>query len=246
MDEKPEHLEYNDGVGDLLREKDTKPFSWVKTFTTMGALLILVGLGLVLAFMAGKVLFSSSVSRHSTAAIAPANEPENESPEVKAPTVPAESPAAAIQPEEKQSQETSHPKKETNVSSEKKGSAKAAEVKKATPKQGEVKVAKKTVEVVPAVKKSVRPALPIVDSAPASPRVFSYKLIYGKYETMQAAKAQVLVLKDKGISAFTWVEKQPSSSMVVVQMGAFDTQEKANAALKAMQKRGIAAQVLQR
>jgi outer membrane biosynthesis protein TonB len=53
-DENPEHLEYNDGVGDLLREKMQPQFSWIKTISVLIGLILAVLLGLILAFYIGK------------------------------------------------------------------------------------------------------------------------------------------------------------------------------------------------
>jgi cell division septation protein DedD len=43
-------LEYNDGLGDMLREKESLQFSWTKTLTTALAILVVILLVLVLFF----------------------------------------------------------------------------------------------------------------------------------------------------------------------------------------------------
>ncbi len=58
----PEDLEYNDGLGDLLREKEKKEFSWLKTIVVMVVLIGLVFLGLILTFMIGKSLLDKHSS----------------------------------------------------------------------------------------------------------------------------------------------------------------------------------------
>lgn len=45
-----EEFEYNDGLGDLLREKDKHEFSWGKTLLVVASLLTVVALGLALVF----------------------------------------------------------------------------------------------------------------------------------------------------------------------------------------------------
>ncbi len=59
MTDNPEHLEYNDRVGDLLREKEKPAFSWASTASLMAAIITVAIVGLVGAFFIGKTLFSS-------------------------------------------------------------------------------------------------------------------------------------------------------------------------------------------
>ncbi|MBT3260821.1 SPOR domain-containing protein [bacterium] len=55
-----DELEYNDGLGDMLREKESHEFSWTKTMTTSLAILVIVLLVLILIFSLGKKAFFSS------------------------------------------------------------------------------------------------------------------------------------------------------------------------------------------
>lgn len=237
MHEKPDHLEYNDGVGDLLREKERHPFSWVKTLTTMGALLILVVLGLILAFMAGKVLFSNTRATHPSAVEEKLTPVESEVPAVKSPVVP--SAAVPVKEVEAPSPSPAPAPKKPVVKKTVAVAAKPAPVAKP------VTVAK---PVPSAAAQSKQVPLPIVSEPthPVSPAVFSYKLVAGKFADPVQAKALVKSLSDKGISAFTWVEKTPSATMVVVQVGAFDTQAKAAEAVKRFEKKGLSLSVIKR
>ncbi|RAP29865.1 hypothetical protein DID76_03710 [Candidatus Marinamargulisbacteria bacterium SCGC AG-414-C22] len=47
-------LEYNDGLGDLLREREKLEFNWVKTATVLAVLIVLVVGGVSLLFKTGK------------------------------------------------------------------------------------------------------------------------------------------------------------------------------------------------
>ena len=47
-------LEYNDGLGDLLREKDQHQFSWAKTTLVLLSIIIIVFIGLTVTFKVGK------------------------------------------------------------------------------------------------------------------------------------------------------------------------------------------------
>ena len=48
------NLEYNDGLGDLLREKEKLEFSWTKTIIVLGAVIFVIFIGLTFLFNIGK------------------------------------------------------------------------------------------------------------------------------------------------------------------------------------------------
>ena len=52
--ESKDDLEYNDDLGDLLREREKLEFSWVKTSVVVAASLAVILLGLTLVFKTGK------------------------------------------------------------------------------------------------------------------------------------------------------------------------------------------------
>jgi cell division protein FtsN len=53
-DENQDELEYNDGLGDLLREKEKLEFSWGKTAVVLGVVIVLIFIGLTFLFNVGK------------------------------------------------------------------------------------------------------------------------------------------------------------------------------------------------
>jgi len=59
--EKPsDNLEYNDGLGDLLREKDTLQFSWYKTAIVIASIVALIFLILTILFNFGKTMITDT------------------------------------------------------------------------------------------------------------------------------------------------------------------------------------------
>ena len=48
-----EDFEYNDGLGDLLREKERKEFSWIKTVVVLASVLTVIALSVVLVVRIG-------------------------------------------------------------------------------------------------------------------------------------------------------------------------------------------------
>mgnify|MGYP003331015553 CR=1 FL=1 len=67
MDKKKEEneLEYNDGLGDLLREKEEFEFSWAKTSIVLISVIAIIFLGLTLIFKASKSYISDTVLTYS-------------------------------------------------------------------------------------------------------------------------------------------------------------------------------------
>ncbi len=60
------NLEYNDGVGDLLKEKEIPPFSWAKTLLIMTGIIVCVLGSVLVAFKAGVALLSSPPSEQTS------------------------------------------------------------------------------------------------------------------------------------------------------------------------------------
>ena len=61
FDNNPEHLEYNDGVGDMLREKPPVTFNWSKILFVLSGVIIAIVLGLIFAFYLGKKIVTTGV-----------------------------------------------------------------------------------------------------------------------------------------------------------------------------------------
>jgi len=59
-EENQDELEYNDGLGDLLREKEKLEFSWGKTAVVLVTVIILIFLGLTFLFNVGKNIVSET------------------------------------------------------------------------------------------------------------------------------------------------------------------------------------------
>ena len=86
MTDNPDHLEYNDRVGDLLREKEKPVFSWASTVSLMAAIITVAIVGLVGAFFIGKTLFTSQKHAVPRSQIVASTVPLPPVPAVQAPT----------------------------------------------------------------------------------------------------------------------------------------------------------------
>jgi len=77
-----EDFEYNDGLGDLLREKERKEFSWVKTIVVLVSVLGVIALSVVLVVRIGKRLIISpqSTANVKTEVVLPAKVPSKPKP----------------------------------------------------------------------------------------------------------------------------------------------------------------------
>jgi len=72
-----EEFEYNDGLGDLLREKERKEFSWVKTVVVLVSVLGVIALSVVLVVRIGKrlIVTPSSTASAKTEVVVPVKAP---------------------------------------------------------------------------------------------------------------------------------------------------------------------------
>ena len=105
-------LEYNDGLGDLLREKERLEFSWVKTIVSLIVILGAVYIAVNFLFKFSKSIIEDSVTvKYSEPAPAPVAEPTpTPAPVVEAPKKEVTPAPAAEKPEPKPS-----PKKKKKV-----------------------------------------------------------------------------------------------------------------------------------
>ena len=63
LEEKNDEFEYNDGLGDLLREKEKKKFSWAKTTIVLSVLIFLIFVSLTLVFNFSKSVFTGETQK---------------------------------------------------------------------------------------------------------------------------------------------------------------------------------------
>jgi cell division septation protein DedD len=247
----PEDLEYNDGLGDLLREKEKREFSWIKTIVVMVLLIGLVFLGLMLTFMIGKSLLDRGSKGQVPESVMKnlekmekdmenGFEPKDASGNFKAATAntasPAKpaTPAPAVQPKPIVAQPA--PVKPAPV---KPAPAPAAPAKPIEHKPQPKPAPKAAPAPKPVEKKIAKPAAKPVSSADTS-----FKVLLGKFPTQDEARSLQKRLKAQNIDAFVWFSAQDSS--YVVQIGAFRNGREAEAAVTRFREKGYNPFILQK
>jgi len=216
-----DQLEYNDGIGDLLRNKDTRKFSWIKTSITLVLFIIGVFATLNFLFSFGK----SAVTESKTDIPAIAQEPiqedsaqveqknEEASPEMTPPVVPAQEPVKEVAKEIVKKEVVKEPPKVV-----------VKEVAKPSPKE---------------VAKSVKPA-----QASSQVAKVKFKVISGSFDTPAEAKVQKENLAKKGYPSFTKTVVDNGKTVYQIQSGAFSSKTKATRLKKELEKKGFTSLII--
>ncbi len=261
--------EYNDGLGDLLREKERREFSWAKTAVVMTVLILVIFMGLVLVFSVGKTVLnklsgkdqtipekvfqdiekvekemtpSEGDIQNETSHVAATPNIENPSEE----SAPVSSPKPASKPEPK-----SEPKPEHKPESK---PVKEHSVTKVTPKPV------KLVHVEPVHSEPVVPAAPkkphktwvppvskkaVETASKVAIKGTPYKLIAGSFTTRQGAMNLQSKLKSQSIETYYW-KSEGEGPQFHIQVGAFATPKEAEKYAAILRKKGFSPVVLKK
>ena len=230
-DHDQEQLEYNDGIGDLLRNKDPRKFSWLKTGITF--ILFIVGVFVTLNFLFsyGKSVLTSPSDQKAGALqenfqsdfdkIEANNADINTEIEKSLENIPP-TPVVAVKPPVK-----TIPKVVPVAPKVAGAVVKPAEIKKVEVKKvAEVKpvIVKEVIVKKEIAKKEVKKEVKVVSKkATGTP----YKVISGSFDSAEKAKAQKEALIKKGYPAFTKAITENGKTTYQIQSGAFSTNKKA-------------------
>lgn len=258
-DPKVEEFEYNDGLGDMLREKEQREFSWTKTSTTVVVIVIVVILSFFLGFNMIKKMMSKGAD--TTVAI-----PELSKADVQANVDKMEEENSKLI---NKIQEELANRKETPAISKpmmKKPVVKEPEVKKQAPvKVNSIKVNEVVKEPTP--KKSTpvivkeMPKDPYLENLETMKPVFTkkvpvekmddgmalpYKVIAGSFKSKQNAINYKATLIKQGMDAFVWGQDIKGVKWYRVQVGAFKDYKTAKLRMENMKTKGYSVYVLKK
>lgn len=235
-------LEYNDGLGDMLREREREEFSWVKTSFSAVSIVIVVLIVFIVGFQFAKFTLARKAAKSHLIA--------------KPSTVPVtreeiDSEIAKI--EEQNNSITG------NIATSATESVSMDGIPTAT-SEPPLSAAKPVVAVAPkptlpkpmsppkpAVVTPVKPNTAVV--APTSvPAAVSrdFKVIAGSYATRETAQAQAIELAKARIPSFIWVSDTGGRPIYRVQVGAYPTQAQAEASVAEFSRKGISAVVVKK
>ena len=258
--ESRDDLEYNDGLGDLLREKERFEFSWVKTLASVFVIILVLYLGVTILFkLAKSMVESSDVATQTSTPIT--NDPNQElvdeilatpSQTVTAPTPnsvetplapPLPAPGTATPKTEPTPQKpiaTSRPRVDTapvKVTESKEPKRVVVEEKKTVEPQAPVLYKKE-------IKKSSRKiTVKVVTPEPqpaAADSSQSYKVIAGSFITRKNAEVLKSQLSTKKIEAYIWATTDNQKDTVYrVQVGSFKSKDVAQRLQSELNAKGV-------
>jgi len=211
--ENQENLEYNDGIGDLLRNKDTSKFSWIKTILTLVLFVIGVFVTLSYLFNYGKTMLVTSNTPPNTQSTQ-----ETTSFQEQYQSIEEENKTLINEIEQSIKTVSTTPlPTSTEISKE------VTQVTKEIPKETRKEIIKETPKEKAVIKKT--PKAIVKETKVATP----FKVIAGSYESITNAKTQKQLLEKKGYAPFIKTTTQNGVTQYQVQVGAFKTHATATA-----------------
>ncbi len=239
-----DNLEFNDGLGDLLREKESRQFSIQRTMIVLVVFVAVVFVVLLATVKLGaKFLFTSmdkpatvqTTDIDSDALFRELAEMERLMAQKKESQATSDAVATQAQPTSAIKGVVPPTKKENPVATINSIAVAPKNVVQDVPK-----VASRHPVVVSqpaAIKKSIKPKLEVG---------FPYKVVVGTFSNKTNALALKSELKNQGIDAFLWERDSDGQRWHAVQAAAFSTQDSAQRVAAALRKKGYPAYVLRK
>ncbi|MFC1616804.1 SPOR domain-containing protein [Candidatus Margulisiibacteriota bacterium] len=227
-------FEYNDGLGDMLREKEGHEFSWAKTTILIISIIAIIIVFFILSFNLGKKILnrkeqisrSDRINKEEIAARLSAIEEEETS---LMESSPIEEVVPVSEPEVKK------PKifiEETTISVETPATDLAEEIVL----DGAKKVRGQTTPIIMPKK------APSPDNGMNTP----FKVIVGSFSEYKNAKDFSKILKKKGISSYIWIYRNSGMKYYRIQVGAFSKYNEAQNFVKYLNNINISGYVLKK
>ncbi len=244
-----DNLEFNDGLGDLLREKESRQFSIQRTLIVLVVFVAVVFVVLLATVKLGTKFLFTSMDKPSTvqttdidsdALVRELAEMERLMAQKKESQATSDAVATEAQPTPAIKGVVPPAKKGNPVATV---NSIAVAPKPVVPKnvvQDVPKVASRHPVVVSqpaAIKKQIKPKLEVG---------FPYKVIVGTFSNKTNALALKSELKNQGIDAFLWERDADGQRWHAVQAAAFSTQDSAQRVAAALRKKGYPAYVLRK
>lgn len=260
-------FEYNDGLGDMLCDKEKEEFGWTKLIMTILLILTVGVLFFIFSFNLGKkIIHKKDVSRRhiekfsrddiSARIHAIESEKKRMIKKIETDLAKSDHSQSVVQPKMAAVHTANKmPEKATSIAPAMcpTASVKSAkqEVKKVQPVVEQKKTAEKMVEC-PKPKPKVRKLSEVqkvhqTPVATVSKAVYPYKIIVGTFESSQNAEQLMKQLQAKGIDACTWISTaKDQRKQHHVQVGAFKTYKSASQWLKSLEAKGIQGYILKK
>jgi cell division septation protein DedD len=205
-----EELEFNNGVGDALKQKEAYSFSWKKTAIVLSMSIVVIVLVTFGVLEIGKSALN--LNQHTDVAIESIllDEAVNES----------NAPNWDVLPEDNQNNMERPPADRDGATK------KPIETIQAT----EVILPIETEKVV----------TPVKANQPASAKKVVYRVIAGSFSNINNAQTELRNIKSKGFNGYVWsLTSRDNKVSYKVQVGAFKTQESAQRLVNQLRDRGI-------
>jgi len=212
----PDNLEFNDGLGDLLREKEARQFSIRRTVTVLALFVVVVFLVLFVTVKLGtKFLFT-----------------------------PADT-AETVQTDKIDHDALLRELAEMEHLMAEKAAAKATpDAVAAVPTKVQAKKSVPVATAKPAATTHRAPAAKKIIVKKSQVNSVPHKVIVGTFADVKNAKGLQYELKKQGVEAFVWDRHVDNRDWHAVQAGAFATQEAAQRFASVLRKKGYPAYVL--
>lgn len=252
-----DRLEFNDGVGDMLRPKEKEGFGWFSTVLIVGLSLIVILLSFWISFNVGKKIFLKESKPDQLLDQSDWDSTPKMDASVEDNThAAAPEPASQDKPKEAGSEELLPPEK-TKPEPAARPMPKPAKVEITKPapvaaaKPAPKPVAKTTpASVEPVAEAVVEKSKPVVHAS-AKPKAAAVngatllKVVAGSFADRDGAKNLVTELSAKGVPSFVWAQQVSSKTIYRIQVGAFQSSQKADALVEKLKGLGYDAYVLQ-
>ncbi len=234
-------LEYNDGLGDMLREREREEFSWVKTSFSAVSIIVVVLVVFIIGFQFAKYTISKK-AQNSQVAVKEATQIDTRE-EI-------DSEIAKI--------EAQNDVLSTDLASSATESVSMDGIPTVTPEPTPVFTPKPAPKPVAPAPKRVAVVQPVVQpaavapapvAAPAAPVVSGsrdFKVIAGSYSTRENAQAQAIELAKARIPSFIWTGESGGRPIYRVQVGAYPSQRQAEASVAELSRQGISTVVVKK
>ena len=221
LDRQEDALEYNDGLGDLLREKERLEFSWTKTTVSLITIVGVVLLGVILMFSIGRSAVSKKIVKYD-------------------PSLTLEVPVSHIEKEALDENPTSkkkNPVKEVVVSSKKTHALSISDkIAALISSSSESSSSTKATSPTPRPLNSKQKSLQKLSQKNPHP----YKVIVGTFSQKANGIAMQTQLKKIGYDSFIWKSRLSNGSVLYkVQTGAFETKKLATEQQKNLKSKSI-------
>ncbi len=246
-----ERLEFNDGVGDMLRPREKDGFGWFSTLLIIALSVLVIIISFWISFNVGKKIFLKEAPAPKVESPlweeVPAT-PENAAPPATAPAAekaPAEELLPPSQPSVKPVENVAPPVPAVKPVPAQVAPALKPQVQNVQAQNKPVPPAPKPAPVVTIPKPTVPAPRPAAVVPIAKPSKVLMRVIAGSFSDAAGAQQLANMLTQKGIPSFVWAHALGDKTVYRVQAGAFGYAERAEAMVSHLKNLGYDAYIMQ-